>query len=99
RCRNVTGVQTCALPISDLLTTEPAAITVLPGVTIGANSVIAAGSVVNKSVPPNSVVAGVPAKVIKTLDPKEEDFDIEKELEKHEIGRASCRKGGWIWSG
>ena len=38
---------------------------VLKGVTIGENSIIAAGSVVNKDVPPNCLVGGVPAKVIK----------------------------------
>jgi acetyltransferase-like isoleucine patch superfamily enzyme len=42
--------------------------TILPGVTVGENAVVAAGAVVNKDVPDNTVVAGVPAKVIKTLD-------------------------------
>lgn len=41
--------------------------TVLPGVTIGANSIIAAGAVVTKDVPENVTVGGVPAKVIKTI--------------------------------
>ena len=38
----------------------------LKGVTIGDNAIIAAGSVVTKDVPNNTIVAGVPAKVIKT---------------------------------
>ena len=41
-------------------------VTILKGVTIGDNAIIAAGSVVTKDVPNNTVVAGVPAKVIKT---------------------------------
>lgn len=41
--------------------------TILPGVTVGENSVIAAGAVVTKDVPANTVVAGVPAKVIKKI--------------------------------
>lgn len=40
--------------------------TILPGVTVGENAVVAAGAVVNRDVPPNTVVAGVPAKVIRT---------------------------------
>lgn len=40
---------------------------VLPGVTIGRHSVVAAGAVVTKDVPDNSLVVGVPAKVIKSL--------------------------------
>ncbi len=45
-----------------------ASATILPGVTVGENSVVAAGALVNKDVPPNTVVAGIPAKVIKHLD-------------------------------
>ncbi len=41
---------------------------ILPGVTVGENSVVAAGAVVNKDVPPNVVVAGVPARIIKEMN-------------------------------
>lgn len=41
--------------------------TILQGVTIGDGSIVGAGSVVTKDVPPNTVVVGNPAKVIKTL--------------------------------
>lgn len=43
-----------------------AGVTVLPGVIIGKNCIVGAGSVVTKNVPNNSVVVGVPAKIIKT---------------------------------
>jgi acetyltransferase-like isoleucine patch superfamily enzyme len=41
--------------------------TILPGVTIGENSIVAAGAVVNKDVAANTIVGGVPAKVIKVI--------------------------------
>jgi maltose O-acetyltransferase len=43
-------------------------VVVVPGVTIGNNVIVAAGAVVTKDVPDNSLVAGVPAKVIRTLE-------------------------------
>ena len=43
-------------------------VTILPGVTIGDGAILAAGAVVTKDVPPCTIVGGVPAKVLKTLD-------------------------------
>lgn len=43
----------------------------LPGITIGENSIIAAGSVVNKDIPANVVAGGVPAKVIRPIKEKD----------------------------
>lgn len=42
--------------------------TILPGVTIGDGSVVAAGAVVTKDVPPMTVVGGVPAKAIRSIE-------------------------------
>lgn len=42
--------------------------TILPGITIGENSVVGAGSVVTKDVPDNSIVVGNPARVIKNIE-------------------------------
>ena len=51
-------------------------VTILPGVTIGEDSIIAAGAVVTKDVPANMIAAGVPAKVIRK---------VKKDAEKGEI--------------
>jgi acetyltransferase-like isoleucine patch superfamily enzyme len=42
--------------------------TILPGVTVGENAVVAAGAVVTADVPANTVVGGIPAKIIKTIN-------------------------------
>ncbi|WP_294466517.1 sugar O-acetyltransferase [uncultured Anaerofustis sp.] len=41
---------------------------ILPGVTIGENSIIGAGSVINKSIPQNVIAAGNPCKIIKEIE-------------------------------
>ena len=47
-------------------------VTICPGVTVGEYAVVAAGAVVTKDIPDYAVVGGVPAKVIRYLDPKEQ---------------------------
>lgn len=44
-----------------------AGVTVLPGVTIGENAIVGAGSVVTKDVPDNTIVAGIPARIIRNI--------------------------------
>lgn len=46
--------------------------TILGGVTIGPGCIVAAGSLVNKNIPANTLVGGVPAKVIRSLDSAQE---------------------------
>lgn len=41
---------------------------IMPNVTIGANSIVACGAVVTKNIPPNTIVGGIPAKKIESLD-------------------------------
>lgn len=58
-------------------------VVVLEGVTVGKGSVVAAGAVVTQDVPPNSVVAGTPAKVIKEIDEQTRGkTEIKQELRK-----------------
>ena len=45
--------------------------TILAGVTIGEESIVGAGSVVTRDVPPRTVVAGNPARILRTLDEKD----------------------------
>lgn len=60
------GVSTTPVTIEDDVWVGANAV-ILPGVTIGNHCVVAAGAVVTKDVPPHSLVAGVPAKVIKKI--------------------------------
>lgn len=60
------GVSTNPVTIKDDVWVGANAV-ILPGVTIGNHCVVAAGAVVTKDVPPHSLVAGVPAKVIKNI--------------------------------
>jgi len=50
-------------------------VTVLPGVTIGDNAVIGAGSVVTKDIPANAIAMGVPARVARFVDPQRSERD------------------------
>ena len=51
-------------------------VTIIPGVVIGDESVIATGSVVTKDVPPRTLVGGVPAKILKDLEKDLSDLQI-----------------------
>lgn len=54
-------------------------VTILPGVTLGDWSVVAAGAVVTKDVPAYTVVGGIPAKVLKTVENEWDKEDVHEE--------------------
>ena len=58
--------------------------TICPGVTLGDNVSVAAGSVVTKSFPSNCVIGGNPAKLIKTVPPLKEIPDVQQVLAGHD---------------
>ena len=60
------GVSTTPVVIEDDVWIGANAV-ILPGVRVGTHSVVAAGAVVTKDVPPHSIVAGIPAKIIKKI--------------------------------
>lgn len=53
-----------------------AAATILPGVTVGENAIVGAGSVVTRDVPANTIVAGVPARVIRKIPTGADPTDL-----------------------
>lgn len=65
--------------------------TICGGVTIGKNSVVAAGAVVTRDVPPNSIVAGVPAKVIREID-EADRMDVWETYAKNEFPVSARKK-------
>lgn len=79
---------------------------ILPNVTIGPNSVVGAGAVVRRSIPPNVVVAGNPARVVCTLEeyieickegtiPFPESYPCQPESQKRKIQREVLEKHFW----
>ncbi len=66
KCIDQQGISTKPVVIGDDVWIGANSV-ILPGVTIGHHSVVAAGAVVTKDVPDNCIVAGVPAKVLKSL--------------------------------
>ena len=55
--------------------------TILPGVTIGENAVIAAGAVVTRDIPDYAIAGGIPAKVIRIMKPPDEEIIEESSLD------------------
>jgi maltose O-acetyltransferase len=66
--RRQSGTHECAPVIIGHNVFIGSRVTVLKGVTIGNNSIIASGSIVSASIPENCIAAGVPARVIRAID-------------------------------
>lgn len=65
--------------------------TICGGVTIGENSIVAAGAVVTRDVPPNSIVAGVPARVIRQID-EDDRMDVWQTYMNNDVPLSHRRK-------
>ncbi len=73
---------------------------ILPNVRIGPNVIIAAGSIITKDVPPNSVVGGVPAKVIGSFDEiakKREKMQLDPGIEAPYMQNMSTETAEYYW--
>ncbi|MCX7252303.1 MAG: WxcM-like domain-containing protein [Burkholderiales bacterium] len=66
---------------------------ILPGITIGANAMVAAGAVVTRSVPPNAVVVGNPARIVGYVDAEQEASGY-LSAERRETGTVETRVAG-----
>lgn len=66
--------------------------TICGGVTIGENSIVAAGAVVLRDVPANSIVAGVPARVLRQIDEKDA-IHVRQAYEKNEMPLSDRARG------
>lgn len=73
------GITTHAVVIEDDVWIGANAV-VLPGVTVGRHSVVAAGAVVSKDVPPCTVVGGIPARVLKKIESEDEEERMQNNL-------------------
>ena len=67
--------------------------TILPGITIGSNAMVAAGAVITRSVPPNAVVEGNPAKIVGYVDAARGE-DASTAPAKAEVGTSATRVKG-----
>lgn len=71
---------------------------ILPGVRIGENCIISAGSVVTKDVPPNSIVGGVPAKVIGKFDElQKKRLEESLRLRESGVGARNAARAAYEW--
>lgn len=66
---------------------------VLNGVRVGAGSIVGAGAVVTKDVPPQSLVMGVPGKVIKAVSDQQVEDMIDHAKKYHQLALAHAGKG------
>ena len=70
-------------------------VVVCPGVTIGDNVVIGAGSVVTKDIPSNCVAAGNPCRVIREITDEDRRFYFKRQEIDDEAWEDVCNKNGW----